>query len=154
VNVIENDEKIGQCNSVLIETEINPHEYSFRKSMLKPEKCLNISWIEVEKKNLGIGSFIILYCIFICHTKFPSIKYCVLDNDSNRSTYSQGDIYKKIGFSFIDIISFDHSKTAKKSKQKIKISGPEMQYRISNIVSNKTEHILDKIYKKISHTVK
>ena len=153
VNVYKNEEKIGECNSILVESTINPNKYSFRNATFKTEKCQNISWIEVKKKNLGIGTFILIYCIFICYKQFPAIQYCVLDNDSDRSTYLKGDIYKKIGFSFINPVSFDHSKPVKQSHQKIQITGPEMQYLIDNIISGKTEEILDNVYNKIYNNI-
>lgn len=108
---------------------------------IKDVNSFSISWLNIEKQYQGykLGTFLIIYIIFLCKNKFNDINYIVLDDDSDEINPTK-NIYIKLGF------IYQETKEVKTENGQIitVASGAEMQLKISDFFN---DELLDKLKK-------
>lgn len=104
--------------------------------------AFSITWVDVDKNYQGfsLGTFLIIYCIYLCKTKYNYIEYIVLDDDTDQIDQNK-NIYVKMGF-----IYQETNQVLNEEGQMITvIGGPEMQLKISDFFNNLLVDKLNKI---------
>jgi hypothetical protein len=124
INILDNNSSDigviegGVSEFTIIENGINIETNAF-----------SISWVKINDKykRLNLGSFLIIYCIYLCKINFPDIKYIVLDDDTGVTNVND-NIYYKLGFRYLYTkeVSTDNGEIA------IVNTGPEMQLNIND----------------------
>jgi len=140
--------RIGNITSHISSSYIQLSKKRTRRSSNKETPTLIISMIIIEDKEykgIGLGNFLLVYSIYLCSLYHSKIKYATLDDDSNRSTNIEHNIYTKIGFDYSSPISLSNLE-----RNQLIISGPERSINIDDfITSNKPIHILSIVFNKI-----
>lgn len=104
--------------------------------------AFSIIWVDVDKNYQGfsLGTFLIIYCIYLCKTKYNYIEYIVLDDDTDQIDQNK-NIYIKLGF-----IYQETNQVLNEEGQMITvIGGPEMQLKISDFFNDLLVDKLNKI---------
>jgi len=102
-----------------------------------------IEWVTVDDnyKGYNLGTFLIIYCIYLCKINFGDIEYIVLEDDTDEVDLEK-NIYYKLGFIY---------QVAKETEQLpdgtvINVSnGGEMQLNIKDFFDN--NNLLEKLNK-------
>jgi len=113
--------------------------------------AFSISWLEIQDnyKGYNLGTFLIIYCIYLCKTHFNDIDYIVLDDDSD-GLEEDKNIYRKLGFTYQET-----KELPLENGEIITVkSGPEMQLKITDFSNNMFIEQLNKIKMKIRNFVK
>lgn len=103
--------------------------------------AFSITWVDVDKNYQGfsLGTFLIIYCIYLCKTKYNYIEYIVLDDDTDQIDQSK-NIYIKLGFIYQETNQVE----TEDGKMITVIGGPEMQLKITDFFN---DLLLDKLNK-------
>jgi len=132
----KNNNTIGTLNGGIGEFYILENDESIETN------AFSINWIKVEKEYQGynLGTFLIIYSIYLCKNKYNDIEYIVVDDDTDQTDPTK-NIYVKLGFIY---------KETKEEKmndgQIIKVpTGPEMQIKISDFFNQSLNDKLNKI---------
>ena len=104
-----------------------------------------IEWVTVDDnyKGYNLGTFLIIYCIYLCKINFGDIEYIVLEDDTDEVDLEK-NIYYKLGFIY---------QVVKETEQLpdgtvINVSnGGEMQLNIKDFFDNNKNNLLDKLNK-------
>jgi len=129
----KNNNLIGNINGGIGDFSIIENGYKIEK------KAFSISWVNIEKNYQGnnLGTFLIVYCIYLCKKKFTDIQFIVLDDDTDE-TNTEKNIYKKLGF-----IYQETKEIIDENGNKIEVNtSSEMQLNISDFFNN---NLLDKL---------
>lgn len=139
-----NNNVIGQINGGVGEFKIieNGQEVELN--------AFSISWVKVEDNYQGynLGTFLIIYCIYLVKMNFSDIVYIVLDDDSDGRDVNN-NIYYKLGFIYQEtkeVQSDDGTKS-------IVNAAPEMQLNINEFFNNDLLMKLNKMKMKIRNLV-
>jgi len=104
--------------------------------------AFSITWIKINDKykRLNLGSFLIIYCIYLCKINFPDIKYIVLDDDTDETNQDK-NIYRKLGFIYQETkeIQLENGEMSTVN------TGPEMQLNINAFLNSDWLYKLTKI---------
>jgi hypothetical protein len=125
INLINNNNSnnIGTINGGIGEFTIQENGNNIETD------AFSISWLKIDDmyKRLNLGTFLIIYCIYLCKINFPDIKYIVLDDDTDIKNMND-NIYYKLGFRYIN------TKEVPTENGEITIvnTGPEMQLNIND----------------------
>jgi hypothetical protein len=92
----------------------------------------------------NLSSLIIIYGICNLKQKFPEINYVTLDDDSDRSSYIEKNLYTSLGFTFRDTIEMDMERP-----KRLKMSGPEKQLLLDDNFIEKAKNIIAQTKNKI-----
>jgi hypothetical protein len=136
---------IGKINGGVGEFKVMEKDEDFETN------AFSISWLEIQDnyKGYNLGTFLIIYCIYLCKTHFNDIDYIVLDDDSD-GLEEDKNIYRKLGFTYQETkeIPLENGEiiTVK--------SSPEMQLKITDFSNNMFIEHLNKIKMKIQNLVK
>jgi len=103
-----------------------------------------IEWVTVDNnyKGYNLGTFLIIYCIYLCKINFGDIEYIVLEDDTDEVDLEK-NIYYKLGFIY---------QVAKETEQLpdgtiLNVSnGAEMQLNIKDFFDN-NNNLLEKLNK-------
>lgn len=129
-------------NNVIGEINGGVGEFKIIENGEDSEKdAFSINWLKVEDKYKGynLGSFLIIYCIYLVKINFTNINYIVLDDDSDEINMEK-NIYYKLGF-----IYQETKQVRGENGQMITVSnGSEMQLNITDFFD---KDLLDKLYK-------
>lgn len=128
VNLLDkNNNIIGEINGGVGDFKIIENDDEFEK------EAFSISWIKVNDnfKGYNLGSFLIIYCIYLCKINFSDIEYIVLDDDTDERENDK-NIYNKLGFIYQETKEIQLENGELKSVN----SGPEMQLNISDFFNN------------------
>ena len=115
------------------------------------KNAFSISWLKLEDKYQGynLGTFLIIYCIYLCKINFNDIEYIVLDDDSDERNIDK-NIYYKLGFTYQETkeIQLENGKIITIN------SGPEMQINIKDFLNKNLLEKLNKIKIRLRNIVK
>lgn len=139
-----NNNVIGQINGGVGEFKIIENGQEMEKN------AFSISWVKVEDNYQGynLGTFLIIYCIYLVKMNFGDIVYIVLDDDSDGRDINN-NIYYKLGFIYQEtkeVQSDDGTKT-------VVNAAPEMQLNINEFFNNDLLIKLNKMKMKIRNLV-
>jgi hypothetical protein len=139
-----NNNVIGQINGGVGEFKIIENGEEMEKN------AFSISWVKVEDNYQGynLGTFLIIYCIYLVKMNFGDIVYIVLDDDSDGRDVNN-NIYYKLGFIYQEtkeVQSDDGTKT-------VVNAAPEMQLNINDFFNNDLLMKLNKMKMKIRNLV-
>jgi hypothetical protein len=136
----KNNNVIGQINGGVGEFKIIENGEEYEKD------AFSISWVKVEDKYKGynLGTFLIIYCIYLVKTNFSDIDYIVLDDDSDGRDINN-NIYYKLGFIYQETkeVQLDNGTTS------IVNTSPEMQLNINEFFNNDLLEKLNKMKMRI-----
>ena len=106
------------------------------------QNVFTINWVKVDNKYQGfsLGTFLIIYWIYLCNKNFSNINYVVLDDDTDVIDQSK-NIYIKLGFIYKDT----SQKQDENGNMITVIGGPEMQLKISDLFNDALIDRLNKI---------
>jgi hypothetical protein len=106
------------------------------------QNAFSINWIKVDNKYQGfsLGTFLIIYWIYLCNKNFSDINYVVLDDDTDVIDQSK-NIYIKLGFIYKDT----SQREDENGNMVTVIGGPEMQLKISDLFNSGLIDRLNKI---------
>jgi GNAT superfamily N-acetyltransferase len=87
--------------------------------------AFSISFLDTEEEYQGKGyaSLLLIYALCYLKLRFPHVNYSVLDDDSDRSTFKEGNIYNSLGYFFQD----PPDDTNEDNPNEFIIKGPEKQ---------------------------
>lgn len=127
---------IGEINGGVGEFKIIENGNDLEK------EAFSISWVKVQDnyKGYNLGTFLIIYCIYLCKINFNEIQYIVLDNDTDERDLNK-NIYSKLGF----IYQETHEEELENGEIIIVNSGPEMQLNIHDFFNNNLLNKLNNI---------
>lgn len=112
--------------------------------------AFSISWIKVEDNYQGynLGTYLIIYCIYLVKTNFSDIGYIVLDDDSDGRDINN-NIYYKLGFKYQETkeVQLENGTTTTVN------TSPEMQLNINDFFNNSLLEKLNKINIRIRNLV-
>ena len=104
--------------------------------------AFSILWLKVENnyQGLSLGTFLIIYCIYLCKKNFSDVEYIFLDDDTDEIDPSK-NIYLKLGF----VYQKEKETMVNEDGQMISVNnGSEMQLKISDFFN---DELLDKLNK-------
>ena len=131
-----NSNKIGELDGGIGEFKIIENGNQFETD------AFSISWVKIEDnyKGQNLGSFLVIYCIYLCNNNFPDIKYIVLDDDTDETNQDK-NIYRKLGFIYQETkeIQLENGEMSTVN------SGPEMQLNINAFLNSDWLYKLTKI---------
>jgi len=140
IELINNNKVIGQLNGGVGEFKIIENGDESEKN------AFSISWVKVEDNYQGynLGTFLIIYCIYLVKTNFNDIEYIVLDDDSDGRDINN-NIYYKLGFIYQETkeVKNDNGRTITVN------ASPEMQLNINDFFNNDLLVKFNKIKMKI-----
>jgi hypothetical protein len=134
INLLDkNNNIIGEINGGVGEFKIIENGDELEK------EAFSISWVRVDDnyKGYNLGTFLIIYCIYLCKINFSGVEYVVLDDDSDERDNDK-NIYNKLGFIYQETQEIQ----LENGELKIVNSGPEMQL---NIVDFFNDNLLTKL---------
>ena len=137
VNLLDkNNNIIGEINGGVGEFKIIENGDELEK------EAFSISWVKVDDnyKGYNLGTFLIIYCIYLCKINFSDIEYVVLDDDSDERENDK-NIYNKLGFIYQETQEIQLENGELKSVN----SGPEMQLNITDFFNNNLLNKLNNI---------
>jgi hypothetical protein len=144
IELINNNNVIGQLNGGVGEFKIIENGDESEKN------AFSISWVKVEDNYQGynLGTFLIIYCIYLVKMNFSNIEYIVLDDDSDGRDINN-NIYYKLGF------IYQETKEVQSDDGTMSIvnAAPEMQLNINEFFNNDLLMKLNKIKMKIRNLV-
>ena len=136
----KNNNVIGQMNGGVGEFKIIENGDESEKD------AFSISWVKVEDnyKGYNLGTFLIIYCIYLVKINFTDIEYIVLDDDSDGRDVNN-NIYYKLGFIYQETkeVQLENGTTT------IVNTSPEMQLNINEFFNNDLLEKLNKIKMRI-----
>ena len=93
--------------------------------------AFSISFLDTEEeyKGKGYASLLLIYALCYLKLRFPHVNYSVLDDDSDRSTFKEGNIYNSLGYFFQD----PPDDTNEDNPNEFIIKGPEKQLDLAKI---------------------
>lgn len=145
IELINNNNVIGQLNGGVGEFKI------IENGEESEQDAFSISWVKVEDnyKGYNLGTFLIIYCIYLVKTNFSDIEYIVLDDDSDGRDINN-NIYYKLGF-----IYQETKQVQNENGTTITVNtSPEMQLNINYFVNNTMAEKLYKIKSRMQNLVK
>jgi hypothetical protein len=131
----KNNNVIGQINGGVGQFKIIENGDESEK------EAFSISWVKVEDnyKGYNLGTFLIIYCIYLVKINFSDVEYIVLDDDSDEREQAN-NIYSKIGFIYQETKQVQNENGRPTTVN----TSPEMQLNINYFVNNT---MVDKLYK-------
>jgi predicted GNAT family N-acyltransferase len=131
----KNNNVIGQINGGVGEFKIIENGDESEK------EAFSISWVKVEDnyKGYNLGTYLIIYCIYLVKINFSDVEYVVLDDDSDQREQAN-NIYSKIGFIYQETKQVQNENGRPTTVN----TSPEMQLNINYFVNNT---MVDKLYK-------
>jgi hypothetical protein len=141
----KNNNVIGQINGGVGEFKIIENGDESEKN------AFSISWVKVEDnyKGYNLGTFLIIYCIYLVKINFNDVEYIVLDDDSDQRDQAN-NIYSKLGFIYQETKQLQNEN----GKPITVNTSPEMQLNINYFVNNTMTEKLYKIKSSIQKLVK
>jgi len=131
----KNNNVIGQINGGVGQFKIIENGDESEK------EAFSISWVKVEDnyKGYNLGTYLIIYCIYLVKINFSDVEYIVLDDDSDQREQAN-NIYSKIGFIYQETKQVQNENGTSTTVN----TSPEMQLNINYFVNNT---MVDKLYK-------
>jgi predicted GNAT family N-acyltransferase len=131
----KNNNVIGQINGGVGQFKIIENGDESEK------EAFSISWVKVEDnyKGYNLGTYLIIYCIYLVKINFSDVEYVVLDDDSDQREQAN-NIYSKIGFIYQETKQVQNENGRPTTVN----TSPEMQLNINYFVNNT---MVDKLYK-------
>jgi GNAT superfamily N-acetyltransferase len=132
-----NNNLIGKINGGVGEFTIIENDQEEYKD------AFSIIWLKVEKnyQGLSLGTFLIIYIIYLCKINFSDIQYIFLEDDTDQIDQSK-NIYIKLGFVYQknkEVIMLENG-------QEMNVNnGGEMQLKITDFFNNNLIEKLNKI---------
>lgn len=141
----KNNNVIGQINGGVGEFKIIENGDESEK------EAFSISWVKVEDnyKGYNLGTYLIIYCIYLVKINFSDVEYVVLDDDSDQREQAN-NIYSKIGFIYQETKQVQNENGTYTTVN----TSPEMQLNINYFVNNTMVEKLYKIKSSMQNLVK
>lgn len=129
-NITDNNETVASIETYLSEnanivdrTILTDDEKYSTKGVNLPAFSISVLDTDEGYQGKGYASLLLIYALCYLKLRFPHVNYSVLDDDSDRSTFKEGNIYNSLGYFFQD----PPDDTNEDNPNEFIISGPEKQ---------------------------
>lgn len=99
------------------------------RTITNEEESIHISWVTVSssQRGRGLGLLLLMYAICFIKVQYPHIQYSNLDDDSDRNTSMNRNIYDRLRFGLTGMTRMIMTKDEQETKhdQLVLLGGPE-----------------------------